>query len=647
MKREQFGTTIPLYHRLHYNNRLQLIDVRLGTDPNPVYDSDNLDALQNAPGSWNRGALRLYYSTLSGCHVYGNGGTDNNGNLLRMDHYIPVDDAVSNFAASIDRYDYDALNRLKSATELSYTKGSSGEDIYQGIFRQSFLYDQWGNRTIDQVNTVGGVNKKAYTVDAATNRLTSVDGVTMSYDAAGNQTNDGSGQRTYDGENRMMEAYDSAGGLVSWYVYDAEGRRVVRTVGSQGTWYINGIGGELLAEYAVGAQPTAAQKEYGHRGGQLLVVWDAGEPSGDKKLKWLVTDHLGSTRLEADKSGSLAGITRRDYAPFGEELYAGIRSNVSGQGQYGYEPPQSNVKQRLTGKERDTETGLDYFGARYYASTQGRFTSVDPLRASANIANPQTLNRYSYVLNRPTIAIDSDGLSTIIVTVTQHGNGYPTSSVRLVSTRGPSASTTIGSDHDYPGTYSGLAAGAGGRDRGTHNADTPFGVYKRRGTATQGGTSDDNLGDAYGTGKVLMDPIAGEVAASGRAGILIHGGGTSVRTHGGDPFADAQPLYPTHGCVRLRNFDVNELIQNINKVEGTDDALDRIFIGTREELIDMAGQKDANGNYLYPDLRIGLALYESEAELHKLIEADNERKRKEEEERRKGEEARRRRRQGN
>src|SRR5262245_58974587 len=345
MKREQFGANVPLYHRRHYNNRLQLFDIRLGTDPNPAYDSDDLNVWAGAAGSWNRGGLRLYYTTLDGCHVFGDGGTDNNGNPLRMDHHIPLDDAVSNFVASIDRYDYDSLNRLKSVTELSYTKGPSGNDIYQGVFRQAFLYDPWGNRTIDQANTIGGVNNKAYTVDAATNRLTSVDGVTMSYDAAGNQTNDGGGQRKYDGENRMVEAYNAAGVMVSWYVYDAEGRRVVRTVGAQGTWHVYGIGGELLAEYAVGASPSTAQKEYGYRGGQLLVVWDGGE-TGDRQLQWLVQDHLGSTRMVVDRSGSLGGIRRHDFAPFGEELFAGVGIRSANVGYSG-----DSVREKFTGYE--------------------------------------------------------------------------------------------------------------------------------------------------------------------------------------------------------------------------------------------------------------------------------------------------------
>ncbi len=64
----------------------------------------------------------------------------------------------------------------------------------------------------------------------------------------------------------------------------------------------------------------------------------------------------------------------------------------------------------LTRKERDNETGLDYFGARYYASMQGRFTSADPLLSSATIYDPQTWNRYSYTLNNPVRYVDPLGL---------------------------------------------------------------------------------------------------------------------------------------------------------------------------------------------------------------------------------------------
>jgi RHS repeat-associated protein len=68
------------------------------------------------------------------------------------------------------------------------------------------------------------------------------------------------------------------------------------------------------------------------------------------------------------------------------------------------------VRQKFTGKERDGETGLDYFGARHYANTQGRFTSPDPLLSSGTVYDPQTWDRYSYTLNNPLKYTDPFGL---------------------------------------------------------------------------------------------------------------------------------------------------------------------------------------------------------------------------------------------
>ena len=68
------------------------------------------------------------------------------------------------------------------------------------------------------------------------------------------------------------------------------------------------------------------------------------------------------------------------------------------------------VRQQFTQKERDVETGLDYFGARYYGSGHGRFTGADPLMASGRASVPQSWNRYSYVLNNPLKLIDPSGL---------------------------------------------------------------------------------------------------------------------------------------------------------------------------------------------------------------------------------------------
>lgn len=72
----------------------------------------------------------------------------------------------------------------------------------------------------------------------------------------------------------------------------------------------------------------------------------------------------------------------------------------------------SRSQPRSTGKERDQESGNDYFGARCYASTMGRFLSPDPL--GAHLENPQSLNRYAYALNNPLTNTDPTGLDSYL-----------------------------------------------------------------------------------------------------------------------------------------------------------------------------------------------------------------------------------------
>jgi len=67
------------------------------------------------------------------------------------------------------------------------------------------------------------------------------------------------------------------------------------------------------------------------------------------------------------------------------------------------------VRQKFTSKERDDETGLDYFGARYYSSTQGRFTSPDEFWKDSQVADPQSWNKYAYARNNPLKYIDPEG----------------------------------------------------------------------------------------------------------------------------------------------------------------------------------------------------------------------------------------------
>ena len=80
-----------------------------------------------------------------------------------------------------------------------------------------------------------------------------------------------------------------------------------------------------------------------------------------------------------DKTGSLANTKRHDYLAFGEELTAGIGLRSTG-----YSP--DGIRQKFTQKERDIETGLDFFDARYYASTQGRYPITVTLPANSDNA---------------------------------------------------------------------------------------------------------------------------------------------------------------------------------------------------------------------------------------------------------------------
>lgn len=115
-------------------------------------------------------------------------------------------------------------------------------------------------------------------------------------------------------------------------------------------------------------------------------------------VEYVHMDAIGNVRAVTDQAGNI--VERHDFLPFGEE-WCGTApcSNVT--------PGQSR---RFTGKERDAETGLDYFGARYYGASVSRFTTVDPVYTwQQNLVDPQRWNRYAYARNNPQRYIDPDG----------------------------------------------------------------------------------------------------------------------------------------------------------------------------------------------------------------------------------------------
>ena len=124
--------------------------------------------------------------------------------------------------------------------------------------------------------------------------------------------------------------------------------------------------------------------------GQLMAEYTTPNPVGNGR-QYLTQDHLGSTRLVTKSNGTATDIvfSRHDFMPFGEELARGANA---------YGP--SALSMKFTGKERDAETGLDYFGARYFGAAPGRFTSPDEPLADQDAANPQSWNLYSYVRNK-------------------------------------------------------------------------------------------------------------------------------------------------------------------------------------------------------------------------------------------------------
>jgi YD repeat-containing protein len=263
MQRETFGTATPLYHKRKYNERGQVYDVRLSN----VNDDWN----------WNRGALVNWYSSNG---IHGGSGADNNGNVLIARHHAPGNDQYVNSSMSEDHYTYDSLNRIASV---------NGYHWQTLAFTQSYTYDRFGNRQINNALTTTNVNRTQFAIDTNTNRITKPgDATAMQYDNAGNLTTDtytssGGGGRTYDPEGRMTGADGS--GYWNRYTYDADGKRTrhYSYVNNPEQWYVYGIGGELVAEYAANASPATPKKEYGYRNGELLITAASNAPAASAR----------------------------------------------------------------------------------------------------------------------------------------------------------------------------------------------------------------------------------------------------------------------------------------------------------------------------------------------------------------------------
>ena len=234
-----------------------------------------------------------------------------------------------------------------------------------------------------------GIFASSLTFNGNNNRI---DGAT--YDASGNMLNDGSGGHTftYDAENRITSVTSSSG--TSTYSYDANGNRVHRT-GYNGTTCAPGVADyvfDLQGRWILQVNSSTTACAYEIYAGSRHVGSNRGG------VVFSHTDWLGTERVRIN----YAYANNRYYdehcasLPFGDDLGPCTAGSYSS-------------PLHFTGKERDSESGLDNFGARYNSSAMGRFMSADPKHVSTHLSDPQSLNRYAYARNNPLLYVDPDG----------------------------------------------------------------------------------------------------------------------------------------------------------------------------------------------------------------------------------------------
>jgi RHS repeat-associated protein len=274
-------------------------------------------------------------------------------------------------------FTYDQLNRLITAQTTS-THATSPTHCWG----ETYSLDTWGNLLSSAATT--NSNYTGCTVESGFTKTADVSNHLsgFSYDASGNTLGDGVNTYTWDGESQLK-----SGGGVN-YLYDGAGRRVAK-VGSKLYWY--GSGGEILAETDAAGNTL---NEYIFFGGKRVALLPS---SGN--AQYYAEDLLGTSRVMTTNAGVVCYDA--DFYPFGGERTP-----------YTSTCTQNNYK--FEGKERDTETGNDDFGARYYSWRFGRWLSSDwsavPVAVPyANLTNPQTLNLYSMVSDDPETSADLDG----------------------------------------------------------------------------------------------------------------------------------------------------------------------------------------------------------------------------------------------
>jgi len=270
-----------------------------------------------------------------------------------------VTDDVNNYNWG---YSYDFCNRLTRAYR------GTGINPSSNIYDRYYTYDN----TTGNIATFEG---RTYTYSTAHKHAVTSDGAnTYAYDNNGNMTS-GSGRTiTWSMDNKPVSVV--SGGVTTRFVYDASGNKVKKKTSSSWRVYINGI----YEKDSAGASECFINLDG-------VTV----KKKADGSVFYILTDHLGSASVILNSAGAI--VTREYYQPFGSDDTIGALIGETD-------------SHKFTGQEQIAETGLYYYGGRFYDTSLGRFISADPFVG---------INRYAYCDNNPINATDPSGYTYIPV----------------------------------------------------------------------------------------------------------------------------------------------------------------------------------------------------------------------------------------
>jgi RHS repeat-associated protein len=240
---------------------------------------------------------------------------------------------------------------------------------------------------------------ESYTYDANGNMITRIEGgITYT--------------QTFDAENRLISVV--VGGATTQFIYDGEGNLVkkIKPDGSK-TLYVGGI---YEVDKSSGGSVTGTKTYYPAAGAMRVGT----------TLYYVLKDHLGSASVVTDNAGAIVGEDR--FYPFGETRFT---------------TGTMFTDKLFTGQRQISELGIYHYGARFYSPKLGRFLSADTI--VPGYANPQNLNRYSYVINNPLRYTDPTGH---MLSENEYGGGCSTSGFCGTSNNTPSSPGNDDDDND-------------------------------------------------------------------------------------------------------------------------------------------------------------------------------------------------------